>query len=190
MKNTIRIVMGDPGRQTDPFGIVGIELNLESEIIRPRLARQFIKTRYGIVADYLRDIKENAKPDFMGLETNNRGGKVLQLFQEKYNLKLLGINTCGELTEESRERGKSMDKPFMVSWLKQQLIIDNVEFPINPSTHMAELQNQLNQIVGIRGPGGNIQYKATRGRHDDLFMAFLLCCHMARLYLRRQEMLA
>ncbi|WOV93182.1 MAG: hypothetical protein R1F52_00640 [Candidatus Nitrosoabyssus spongiisocia] len=41
--STIRIICGDPGRTNDPFGVVGVELDLDTRRIRIRLARQFLK---------------------------------------------------------------------------------------------------------------------------------------------------
>ena len=188
--STIRIICGDPGRTNDPFGVVGVELDLDTRRIRIRLARQFLKTKYGVVADYLLTAKHNLKPHFMGLETNNRGKRVVTLYKEKYNLPMIGIHTSANLTEKTRDRGYSMDKPFMVGWLKELMDDKLLFFPTNPSADMRELQNQIVQIVGIKTPSGHTQYKAQRNRHDDLFMALLLCCNVARLYLRRQEMLA
>ena len=53
----------------------------------------------------------------MGIETNNRGGRVLKLYREKYNMTwLYGVNTSANLTEETRAKGYSMDKPYMVKW--------------------------------------------------------------------------
>ena len=183
----VKIVMGDPGRSHDPFGIVGIDLDMETGKIRPKLARQFIKTKYGIVANYLLTIEKKLRPQFMGIETNNRGKNVQKLFSTKYNLQVAGVFTSSNLTEKTRERGESMDKPFMIHWLRDYIDDGMVEFPEHPSEDMQELINQHSQIVGINTMTGSVSYKAQRGRHDDLFMAFLLCCHMARLYLRRQN---
>ena len=185
----VKIVMGDPGRKNDPFGIVGIELDMKTGIIKPKLARQFIKTKYGVVADYLLTVRNSIKPNIIGIETNNRGKRVMNLYREKYALKLVGINTSANLTLETLERGLTMDKPFMIGWLKEYLQNHMIKFPNNPTVEMKVLIDQIHQIVGIRTAAGHISYKAQRGRHDDLFMAFLLCCHIARLYLKRQEMI-
>ena len=182
--------MGDPGRSADPFAVVGIELDMDTGKIKVKLARQFIKTKYGIVADYLLTVRKQLRPNFIGIETNNRGKKVLKLFHEKYNLKIAGIFTSANLTAKTMERGETMDKPFMVKYLKEQLQNNMIEFPPNPSEDMAELLRQINEFVGIRNPSGHTTYKAMRGRHDDLIMSLLLCCHMARLYVKRQEMTA
>lgn len=189
IQKTIKIVMGDPGRRNDPFGIVGIELDMDTHTIKPKLARQFTKTKYGVVADYILTVKKTIRPNIIGLETNNRGKRVLSIFATKYNLKLVGINTSANLTTKTLERGLAMDKPYMIGWLKEQLQNHIIKFPSKPTVEMQVLITQIHQIVGIRTPNGSTTYKAQRGRHDDLFMAFLLCCHMARLYIRRQEML-
>ena len=187
---TIRIIAGDPGRMGDAFAVVGIELDMKTGVIRPKLVRQFFKTKYGIVANYLLTIEKKLRPQFMCIETNNRGKRVQDLFLKKYNLKVAGIYTSSNLTEKTRQRGESMDKPFMVQWLKDYIDAGQVQFPENPSEEMQELENQLAQIVGIATPSGGTTYKAQRGRHDDAFMGFLIAVHIARLYLKREEMVA
>lgn len=182
----IKIVMGDPGRHNDPFAIVGIEYDTETRKIYPKLARQFIQSKYGVVAEFLLAVRRSQHPNVMGLETNNRGGKVLKLFESKYNLQMTGVFTSFDLTEETMLRGKSMDKPYMVKWLRENF--SRVIFPQVKTADMQELINQINQIVGIRTPSGHMMYKAQRGRHDDLFMALLLCCHVAMVYQRRQDL--
>ena len=42
---------------------------------------------------------------------------------------------------------------------------------------MIVLKNQIESISQIPTLTG-YTYKAKKGRHDDLFMALLLCCHM------------
>lgn len=180
----IKIVMGDPGRHNDPFAIVGIEYDTETKNIYPKLARQFVRSKYGIVAEFLLAVKKSQRPNFMGLETNNRGGNVLKLFETKYNLKMNGVYTGFDLNEETMLKGKSMDKPYMIKWFKEN--IDRVIFPEVRSADMSELLNQMNQIVGIRTASGHMMYKAQRGRHDDLFMALLLSLHIVMVHEKRE----
>ena len=92
MKNgsLIRIVCGDPARRYDAFGIVVIESDISKDIIRIGLAKQFFNQPYSVVANYLTKIQNNIHPDFMGIETNYRGEKLLQLFNYKYKLDIKG----------------------------------------------------------------------------------------------------
>ena len=66
--------MGDPGRRHEPFGIIGAQYNLTKHKIQFKLAKEFSKTPYGTVARYLTKVHDTIKPNFMGIETNNRGG--------------------------------------------------------------------------------------------------------------------
>ena len=116
--------------------------------------------------------------------------KFSNCLDKKYNLDVAGIFTSANLTEKTINRGQSMDKPEMVKWLKDTMANHQVLFPEKPSEDMQELINQIHQIVGITGPSGHTTYKAMRGRHDDLFMAFLLCCHVTILFMKRQEMIS
>ena len=82
----LKVVMGDPGRKGDPFGIVGTSFNLDDYKIKFKLAKQFKNKPYGEAAHYLQDVKNKIRPNFMGIETNNRGGRVLKLYHEKYKM--------------------------------------------------------------------------------------------------------
>ena len=179
----VRIIMGDPGSTADPFAIVGIELDLETGNIEVKMAKQFIKTEYGIVAQYFKKLQRTIKPHFMGIETNNRGKEVQKLFHEKYDVKVAGIHTSSHMSEKKRHEGKSMDKPFTVQWLKKYMGKGHIKFLSTNNKDMKELLTQIGLISSITTLSGGITYKAHSGRHDDLFMALLLCCHIARLYM-------
>ena len=186
----LKVVMGDPGRKGDPFGIVGTSFNLDDYKIKFKLAKQFKNRPYSEVARYLQDIKNKIRPNFMGIETNNKGGRLLKLYHEKYKMTWLhGINTAGDMTEKSRSKGYSMDKPFMVKWFAKKKDEGMFVFPDIPTVDMQELIDQIPQIVSIRTAGGQISYKAQRGRHDDLFVAALHCCNFIRLFIEQQERL-
>ncbi len=187
----LKVVMGDPGRSADPFGIVGAQYNLNKHKIQFKLAKQFIKKPYSQPAKYFRNIHHKIKPNFMGIELNNRGKKLLKLWHsEKYNMKYIhGVNTSANLTEKTRQKGYSMDKPFMVEWFKEQQKLGLFEFPSIPSPDMQELIDQIPQIVAMKTLTGATTYRAQRGRHDDLFMAALHCCNFIRLFIEQQERL-
>ncbi len=102
---------------------------------------------------------------------------------------LHGVSTSANLTEKTRDMGYSMDKIFMVKWIAEKQEEGMFEFPINPTKDMEELQNQIPQIVKVPTPNGGYTYKAQRGRHDDLFLAFMHCCNFIRLFIAQQERL-
>ncbi len=201
MIGQVKIVMGDPSGTlkpfeplsdnitNDPFGIVGIHADLIQKQIHVKLARQFKNTKFSVVANELHSIRNKIKPHFMGLETNNRGKEILKLFQTKYHLSLHGVSTSSNLTDQTREQGHAMDKQFMIEWFAQQKQKHNILFPKNPTPDMNELITQVSQISGFKSYNGTTSYKRIRGRHDDLFMALLLCCHIALLYMKRYDSL-
>ena len=192
-KNVIglKVIMGDPGRSVDAFAWVGAQLKLDEEAkIEFRLAKQFFKTPYGRVAAYARKIHALYKPNFMGIETNNRGKEVLSLFHRKYDLTFLqGVSTSANMTEKSRQMGFAMDKPFMVEWFKEKMDEQMFSFPGKPLKDMQELIDQIPKIVSFRSPGGKTSYKAYRGQHDDLFLAALHCVNYIRLFIDQQARL-
>ena len=182
--NSIKIVCGDPARRNDAFGIVGIQSDITLDIIKIGLAKQFFNQPYSIVAKYFTKIQNNLKPDFMGIETNYRGNKLLQLFNNKYKLNLKGIYTSSNLKEETRVKGKVMDKSYMINWFVQHKLHHKIKFPEIMTPEMTTLSKQIQDMIRIPTSTG-YTYKAQKGRHDDLFMALLLCCHIHLHYRER-----
>lgn len=188
---SLRVIMGDPGRSVDAFAWVGAQLKLNTEYkIEFKLAKQFFKTPYRIVAEYAKEIDALYKPNFMGIETNNRGKDVLSLFHRKYNLTFIqGISTSANLTERTRQMGFAMDKPFMVQWFKEKMNEGMFSWPAAPTKDMQKLINQIPKITEFKSPSGQTRYAAYRGQHDDLFMAALHCCNFIRLFIEQQARL-
>jgi len=123
------IVCGDPARHHDAFGIVGIESDITNDIIRIGLVKQFFNKPYKVIARYFQKIQSNMNPDFMGIETNYRGKKLLQLFNHKYNLPIKGIYTSSNLTEKTRSKGMVMDKSYMIKWFVKHKLHHKIIFP-------------------------------------------------------------
>lgn len=182
--------MTDPAETSDPTGIIGIHGNFITRKIHVKLAKQ-IKDKNKTIrlhktASYLIKIRNKICPDFMGAETNNDGKDIIQSLK-KLGISLHGISTSGNLTDETRAKGLSMDKPFMIDWFQKSKQKHFILFPPKPSQDMQELIDQICQIVEIKTPAGTSSHKAQRGRHDDLFMALLLCCHVFLVLLEKYE---
>lgn len=181
--------MADPSNLTggDAFAWVGASFNLDDYKIKFKLAKQFFNGPMKNVARYARNIHQLYKPNFMGLETNNRGKDILKLFHRKYKLKFIqGVSTSANLTEKTRRMGYAMDKPFMVQWFKEMQLEHMFQFPAAPTPDMQELIDQIAKISEFKTPGGKTTYKAFRGQHDDLFMSALHCCNFIRLFIDQQ----
>ncbi len=187
--SVVRIIMGDPARTSDPFGIVGIEGDLEKDIIRVKLAKQFTERdankRMARVCGYLQNIRDEIKPHYMGFESNNDGHSIISYMKGK-GLPLHGITTSANLTAARRRGGYAMDKPRMIEWFSEYKDNHKIQFPEGGGADMEELIKQISLIVRQRTPTGNYTYRAERGRHDDLFMALLLCCHIYKVYMQKR----
>ena len=194
---SLRVVCGDPGRSGDPFAVVGVQYEHSnydgsgrtSHKIHIKLAKQFIKRPYSDVAKYLYTVQKNIRPNHMAIETNNRGKRVLQLFKEKYKLQnIRGVATSSNMSETARNTTLTLDKAYMINWLKQKLEVEKmIVFPCDATGDIKELMNQIPQIVSYQTPSGRIGYHADRGRHDDLVMALLHCCNYIRIYIDRKR---
>ena len=182
---SLRLVIGDPGRSNDPFGVVGLEGTWPERKIYVRYARQFIKEKYETVAEEFVRLKNKVKPHMMLLEKNFDYDNVWKAFS-KYPLEIKYITTSTDLTQKVRAKGWSVDKNFMIGWLKEEQPKHTIQYPGNRTQDMEELINQQTQIVGITGPSGHVSYKAVRNRHDDLFMAKLIGCNAIRIWWEQQ----
>ena len=176
------VLIGDPARHGDAFGIVGLEGVYPQKLIHIRHAKQFIGEKYSVVARHFTSLQRTIDPDIMGIEMNYRGKKLLSLFRAKYKLPMIGINTSANLTDNTRKNGHSMDKPFMMKWYSTQQKQHRILYPQIRTADMEELINQDNEMVGIPLPSGHTSYKRMRGRHDDLFMAKLIGCNIIRIW--------
>ncbi len=179
---SIKVLIGDPAKTSDPFGVVGLEGIFP--YIHIRHARQFKREKYSTVADHFETLHKKINFDLLLLEKNFDYENVSKAFS---HLPIKYITTSSNLTEETRNKGWSMDKPFMIDWLNKQHKKHTILYPSKQSPDMQELINQRNQIVGITAPSGHVSYKATRNRHDDLFSAKLIGCNAIRLWWEQQQ---
>ncbi len=176
---SLRLLIGDPGRTTDPFGAIGLEATWPKKRIFVKYAKQFKRKPYRYVANEFRKLNNKIHFDLMILEKNFDYERVSRAFS---SLDITYVSTTGNMTEKARAKGWAVDKPYMIGWLKEQYPLHTIQFPKSPSADMEELLNQRNQIVGITAPSGHVSYKAQRGRHDDLFMAKLIGCNAVRIW--------
>lgn len=175
----LRVLIGDPGKTNDPFGVIGQEATWPSRQIFTRHAKQFIRKPYSDVADHFESLNKKLNFDLMLIEKNFDYENVSKAFA---HLPITYVSTSSGLTEKTRALGWAMDKPFMINWLKTEHKKHTLQYPSKQSRDMVELENQRRQIVGISTPGGQTSYKAQRGRHDDLFMAELIGCNAIRIW--------
>ena len=176
-KSPFIIIGGDPARTNDGFGITGV--TFDNRYIDISLTTQFTNTRYGVVAEYIQMVKKKMNPDMMLMEKNGLGKGVDHLFRTKYKLPIIPVNNTGATIHDLRIG--TMEKTATVDWLVIMFRNRYVRFPKEMSISMNKLFEQIKSISSYITPSGNTSYKAIRGRHDDLFMSFLLCAHAARV---------
>jgi len=176
---TLNLLIGDPARANDPFGVTGLQGTWPEKRIYVRHAKQFKREPYSIVAKHFEALHRQINFDMMIIEKNFDYERVYPAFA---HLPITYVTTSANLTEETRAKGFSVDKPFMINWLKTQYTSHTIQVPSVQSADMQELINQRNQIVGITGPSGHVSYKAQRNRHDDLFMTELIGCNAIRIW--------
>ena len=189
------IICGDPARSNDRFAFTGVNLIHRIRFgrhfwrINVRFARQYMRTPFADVARDMEPLINHVQPHYFGMETNNEGREAINAFRSR-GFSPQEITTVGRLSEENRQRRMDrMDKGHTVRWFVRCAKAPPtkkpafVYFPNKPSDHMKVLQEQIQMIQVYITPNGSITYKAMANRHNDLFMSFLMCCHVARVHI-------
>lgn len=180
---SLKLLIGDPGKTNDPFGIFGLQGTWPERKIYPRYAEQLWHKPYSTVAKRFEFLQKKIKPDMTLIEKNFDHDRVSKAFS---HLPITYVTMSNNLKEETRAKGWSVDKPYMMGWLKDEDAKHSIQYSLNPSKDMEEFVNQRNQIVGITAPSGHVSYKAQRNRHDDLFMCHVIGCNAIRLWWDQQ----
>ena len=181
---TLSLLIGDPGISNDPFGVVALQGTYPDKKIYNRHAIQFKKEPYSAVANHFSKMHKKHDFDMMILEKNFDYDNVSKAFS---HLPIQYVTTSSGLSEETRAKGYTVDKPYMISWLRSEYKRHTVQYPPNQSGDMKELINQRNEIVGITAPSGHTSYKRQRNRHDDLFLPELIGCNAIRIWWEQQQ---
>lgn len=176
-----RIICGDPGRSKDPFGIVGVEYDTMESIIRIKFADRFKDKPFIYVAQQMYPFVQRVNPHYLCLETNNEGKQAIQAFKDAGLVNVLGINTVSNLSGKNWDtKFDSMDKNRTTMVLNDLIKTEKLTFPRYATPEIRELVNELNQIESKITESGKVSYRARSSRHDDLYMALLLCIHVVR----------
>ena len=174
----LRLLAGDPAESPDAFGFCGSEVDLNSGLMYIRYARQWTDTSFSQVAREIKPVWKSISPKIFALEKNNRGGEAIRKFRE-IGLPVMGVTTVNRLT--NRNKWAVMDKTYTVDWVGERLKDHMIKFPADYSIYMEMLLEQIRLITRYSTPNGSKTYRARNNRHDDLFMGFLINCHLARL---------
>ena len=183
---SFRVLSGDTGRTTDPFVVIGLEGTYPKKQIFVRLAKQFKREKYRKVARYFTKVSKQIHPDLILIEKNFDYEKVLLAFK---HLPITYVTMSSGLTEETKQKGFSVDKPWCIRQIDSLQRKHAILYPEKLSYDMQELINQRNEMDAVPTGTGHISYKRTRNRHDDLFIAALHCCNFIRLFQEQQERL-
>lgn len=180
----LRILSGDPGRTTDPFGIVGLEGTYPKKEIFVRLAKQFKRQKYQKVVRYFAKVSKQIHPDLTLIEKNFDYEKVSLAFK---HIPVTYITMSSDLTEETKQKGFTVDKPWCIRQIASLHRRHAILYPEKLSYDMQELINQRNEMAAVPTGTGHISYKRTRNRHDDLFMSELIGVNAILLWWNRLD---
>lgn len=177
-----RIAGIDPGKMQSGFAMVGIEI--EDNNIYIIGAKQWKHQDYNDVEEEIAIIHRTVvKRPFRQIvvERNNTGIHVIENMLREHQLPVLPINTGSKLMKEKTIRkGNTMDKNDMVGWVKRMIKIDRIIFPIEDSEGTKQLRSQLPKFTRHITQAGNVSYHAQGKQNDDLVMALILACYVAR----------
>lgn len=179
----MKILGCDPGKDSDPFFIVGVEV-LNGKIYI-RAARYWIHTDYSIVEEQIVRLYKRHNFDLIVVEKNAAGNPVADSLENRYELPIARVFTTNKLKEQKSD---TMDKSVMVNWMVRASQIQGEKepvliFPESDNPYLKELIRQWR----IFGEYHKDKYEAPAGEHDDGVMALMLACFKAKNYLVRQE---
>jgi len=171
----------DPGKMRDGFALAAIQTDRKNIYIVG--AAEWLHKDYTDVEQEIYQIHKTIakKPfDHIGVEVNNSGPQVFESLRNM-GLPVMAINTVGKVTDPKKLRlGNSMVKNDMVHWLKRMIQDDKLFFPDIDSPGTLKLKHQLPQFSRKITEAGNLSYSAQGSEHDDLVMALLIACYIAR----------
>lgn len=178
MKN-LSLLIGDPARAGDSFGVLGGDATWPEKKIYYRYAKEFKRKSYSTVAKHFSKLQRIVKPHIILLEDNFEKDKVERAFR-KYQIPTKWIHTSSNLNENTRRKYTSLDKPFVVEWLATQKKAKRVFY--GDGSDMQILINQTSEIVSFMTQNGGTTYRRQRGRHDDLFSCSIIFANFVRLW--------
>lgn len=177
-----RIAGIDPGKMQSGFAMVGIEV--EDNVIYIIGARQWKHQDYNDVEEAVAEIHNTVvkRPfNHIAVERNNTGVHVIENMLREHALPILPINTGSKLMKQKTIiKGNTMDKNDMVGWVKRMLKMEKIVFPIEDSEGTKQLRAQLPKFTRHITDAGNVAYRAQGKQNDDLVMALILACYVAR----------
>lgn len=186
-----RVAALDPGKQQDRFAMVGIEIRDKKDIYIIGANEWKLHEDYEEVEEQVRIINNVLvkRPfDHIAVETNNSGWHVVEALRKK-NMPIIPVNTAKNIKDKKKLiLGNTMDKNDMVRWLQRMIQANRLHFPEQHSNGTLALYNQMPKMTKKITDAGNVSYSAQGREHDDLVMALILACYIARRrYLRGFE---
>lgn len=186
-KSGIKIGASDPGKQRDAWGFVGIQV--KPPYIEVLGAQRWLGRAYLKVEQKIAEIHHKFKFDYEVVEINNTGLHAYEVLRFVKQLPIIGVTTSKDLNPDRfpkntviQNKFPTMDKNDMVRWLLREKDAGFLLFPEDEklTPELRELQRQLGGFVEHKTDAGTIRYSAEGEDHDDLVMALILACWLAR----------
>ena len=160
------------------FGIVGVEANSETRIIKVKFARQWSRAELGNVPQFIKKYYDKIKWDVTYVDQLT-GEHFINDMKKLMNVKVI---TTKKLMNDPKEIVKIqvMDKVELVQWM---LVIGQnkqIEFPPNPSEIMKELESQMGIFAEMTTEAGGIDYFSPGDQFDNLVRALMVACFSVR----------
>lgn len=131
-------------------------------------------------------LHEKARWNVIAVEQNNTGEHVIEALRRTHGLPVRPVITAGKVTDPKKiRRGGTMSKPDMVYWILRAKQRHLLKFPRDArNADLLELQRQISIFSEHITEAGSASYYAPGTEKDDGVMSFMLCCHVARRWIR------
>lgn len=175
----MRIAGLDPGKHLDAFALVGTEI--VDGVLQIRGAKRWMGRNYLQVEDEIAQIHRTKPFDMYVLELNNTGTHVYEVLSDQKHLPVIPVVTTKDVKDLAKKHdGRTMDKNEMVRLMAHWFLDGSIQFPINKTAELTELERQLKIFAEHKTETGSVSYRAEGSEHDDLVMALMLACFGAR----------
>lgn len=175
----MRIAGLDPGKHLDAFAFVGTEI--VNGVLQIKGAKRWMGRNYLQVEDEIANIHRTKPFDMYILELNNTGTHVYEVLADQKHLPVIPVVTTKDVKDLAKKHdGRTMDKNEMVRLMAHWFLDGSIQFPINKTPELNELERQLKIFAEHKTETGSVSYRAEGSEHDDLVMALMLACFGAR----------
>jgi len=174
-------------KKRNMIGMVGIEIDIQTQIVYVRLAKQWKRENMDKIPGDVKVIYEKIKWDTTYAE-QLVGQHLLKSIEYESEIAIFAINTQKNIKEPEEEDGiKRMDLIEMTQFLLSRKQVHAIQFPKKPTKDMLQLIQQTEMFSEVITEQGTVNYYAPGEELDGLIKSLMICCFAGRPYIEKAQ---